>query len=52
MAHIFTCKFIRADKGTHVFVVNEPSHEKTKNLGLRPGLIQTGLHSDRRMQEG
>ena len=27
---------------------NEPSHEKTNNLGLRPALTQTSLYSHRR----
>ena len=27
--------------------VNEPSHEKTNNLGFRQGLTQTGLYSHR-----
>ena len=29
----------------------EPVHEKTNNLGFRPGLTQTGLYSHRRWLE-
>ena len=29
----------------------EPVHEKTKNLGFRPGLTETGLYSHRRWLE-
>ena len=31
--------------------VHEPVHEKTNNLGFRPGLTQTGLYSHRRWLE-
>ena len=30
-----------------VEAINEPSHEKTNNLGFRPGQTQTGLYSHR-----
>ena len=32
-------------------VVNEPVHEKTNNLGFRPGPTQTRLYSHRRWLE-
>ena len=32
-------------------LINEPVHEKTNNLGFRPGLTQTGLYSHRRWSE-
>ena len=31
----------------HPIHTNEPLHEKTNNLGFRPGLTQTGLFSHR-----
>ena len=32
-------------------IVYEPVHEKNNNLGLQPGLTQTGLNSHRRWLE-
>ena len=32
-------------------ILNEPVHEKTNNLGFRPGLTQTSLYSHRSMLE-
>ena len=34
-----------------VAILSEPLHEKTNNLGFRPGLTQTGLYSHRRWLE-
>ena len=34
-----------------MFVTYEPVHEKTNNLGFRPGLTQTGLYSHRTLLE-
>ena len=33
------------------YSINEPVHEKTNNLGFRPGLTQTGLYSHRTLLE-
>ena len=32
-------------------IIIEPVHEKTNNLGFRPGLTQTGLYSHRKELE-
>ena len=29
-------------------ILTKPLHEKTNNLGFRPGQTQTGLYSDRK----
>ena len=34
-----------------VHIIFEPSHDKTNNLGFRPGLIQTGLYKHKRLLE-
>ena len=34
-----------------MFLEYEPVHEKTNNLGFRPGLTQTRLYSHRRWSE-
>ena len=34
-----------------VNVINEPVHEKTDNMGFRPGPTQTGLYNHRRWLE-
>ena len=31
-----------------VHIIFEPSHDKTNNLGFRPGLTQTGLYKHKR----
>ena len=37
--------------GSPESMINEPVHEKTNNLGFRPGPTQTGLYSHRTLLE-
>ena len=38
-------KFSKTDLSCAFYFTFEPLHEKTNNLGFRPGLTQTGLYN-------
>ena len=42
---------IRNEGASELTILNEPVHEKTNNLGFRPGPTQTSLYSHRRWLE-
>ena len=55
MAHLFVSNLVAAyeDYATQkqdIYIL-EPVHEKTNNLGFRPGPTQTSLYSHRRNPE-
>ena len=47
------CRYISENSPTNTIIqtyakINEPVHEKTNNLGIRPGPTETGLYRHRR----